>query len=421
MEIRTVKIEKINPAIYNPRDDLEPGDPEYENLKKSILKYGCVQLLVWNIRTGTLVGGHQTFKVLLELGVKEVQVCVVDLPLEQEQVLNIALNKISGRWDEVKLAVLLEELTQLPDFDVSLIGFSTPELSSLFDKYLEPKEDNFDFDAALAAIKEPITKKGDLIQLGSSWVLCGDSANIEDLKRLLQGEKVNLIYSDPPYCANFDPANRPIKHRKDKATEVIQNDNLSQAKYEEWLKAVLNNIISFLEESVASYLWNGYRQFGPMIQILIDFGFHVSSVITWVKPSICLSFADYSFQSEFCLYGWFKGKTAHKWFGLPGESNVWEVKRDNPNSLIHQNQKPIELAQRAIKNSSVRGDVVLDIFLGSGSTLIAAESLERRCYGIEIEPKYVDAIVRRYIAFSGADKVSPEIRQRYLSEGGNNA
>ena len=151
MEIRTVKIEKINPAIYNPRDDLEPGDPEYENLKKSILKYGCVQLLVWNIRTGTLVGGHQTFKVLLELGVKEVQVCVVDLPLEQEQVLNIALNKISGRWDEVKLAVLLEELTQLPDFDVSLIGFSTPELSSLFDKYLEPKEDNFDFDAALAA------------------------------------------------------------------------------------------------------------------------------------------------------------------------------------------------------------------------------------------------------------------------------
>lgn len=421
MEIRTVKVEKISPARYNPRVDLRPGDFEYESLKKSIHTYGCVQLLVWNSRTGSLVGGHQTFKVLLELGVKEVQVCVVDLSLEKERALNIGLNKISGRWDEVKLAALLEELTQMPDFDVSLTGFILPEVSSLLDRYLEPREDNFDFDAALAAIKEPITKKGDLIQLGPNRILCGDSANIEDLKRLLQGEKINLIYSDPPYSCGYNPANRPIKHRKDKVTEVIQNDNLPQAEYEEWLKVVLNNIISFLEESVAFYLWNGYRQFGPMIQILIDLGFHVSNVNIWVKPNISPSFADYSFQSEFCLYGWFKGNTAHRWFGPPGESNVWQVKRDNPNSLIHQNQKPIELGQRAIKNSSVRGDVILDMFLGSGSTLIAAESLERRCFGVEIEPKYVDAIIRRYIAFAGVGKVSSEIRQRYLSEGGNNA
>jgi len=420
MEIRTVKVEEISPAAYNPRVDLKSGDPEYESLKKSILTYGCVQLLVWNSRTGSLVGGHQTFKVHLELGVKEVQVCVVDLPLEQEQLLNIALNKISGRWDQVKLAALLEGLSQVPNFDVSLTGFSSPELSSLLDRYLEPREDNFDFDAALAVIKEPITKKGDLIQLGPHRILCGDSANIEDLKRLLQDEKINLIYSDPPYSCGYDPANRPIKHKKGRITEVIQNDSLPQPKYEEWLKVVLNNIISFLEGSAVLYLWNGFMQFGPMIQILISSGFHVSNVNTWVKPNISPSFADYSFQSEFCLYGWFKGNVAHRWFGPPGESNVWQVKRDNPKFLIHQNQKPIELAQRAIKNSSVRGDIIGDIFLGSGSTILAAESLERRCFGIEIEPKYVDAIIRRYIAFAGAKKVSSEIRQRYLNEGGSN-
>lgn len=417
MQIQTVRAEEINPAVYNPRDNLKPGDPEYESLKKSILAYGCVQLLVWNIRTGTLVGGHQTFKVLLELGVKEVQVCVVDLPLYQEKALNIALNQISGGWDEAKLAAALEELSQVPNFDVSLTGFSMPEVSSLLDRYLEPSEDNFDFDAALAAIKEPVTKEGDKIQLGSSWLLCGDSARFEDLDSLLQDEKIQLIYSDPPYSANYNPANRPVKYRKGRITEVIQNDNLTQVEYEKLFKIVVNNIIPFLEGSASLYLWNGFRQFGPMIQILVGLGFHVSGVNVWVKPSICPSFADYNFQSEFCLYGWFKGNAAHRWFGSPGESNVWEVKRDSPNSLIHQNQKPIELAQRAIRNSSVRGDAILDMFMGSGGTLIAAESLGRRCFGIEIEPKYCDAIVRRYINFAGVDKVSETLRKKYLNGG----
>ena len=167
------------------------------------------------------------------------------------------------------------------------------------------------------------------------------------------------------------------------------------------------------------YMWNGFRQFGPMTQMLIDLGFHVSNIITWVKPSICISFSDYNFQSEFCIYGWFSGGESHRWFGSTNESNIWEVKRDNSNSRIHQNQKPVELAQRAIKNSSQRGDLVLDMFLGSGSTLIAAESLERRSCGIEIDPRYCDAIVKRCIAFMGRDKVSQEVLNKYCSEAEN--
>ena len=154
-------------------------------------------------------------------------------------------------------------------------------------------------------------------------------------------------------------------------------------------------------------------------KMLLKLGFQIGSVIVWSKPTFAISYADYNQQVEFCLYGWKKGNGAHRWFGPNNETTLWEIKRDHGASLVHPTQKPIFLPQRALKNSSQRGDIVIDTFLGSGSTLIAAESLGRRCFGVEIDPVYCDAIVKRYINFVGKQNVPEELVKKYLPEVAN--
>jgi len=420
MKIQKINVSEINPAPYNPRVDLKPGDSEYEKLKQSIATFGYVEPLVWNQRSKTLISGHQRLKILKEQGIKEVDVSVVDLPLEKEKALNIALNKIEGRWDEEKLSNLLSELSEMPNFDVGLTGFEAPEISELLDSYSEVKEDdNFDFDACLESIKEPITKEGDLIQLSPHRILCGDASNSEHIKLLLGSEKINLLHTDPPYNVNYYGGNRPqanARPKKHKLWDKIYSDNLNQAEYEQWLKNILSNINPYFAKGAPAYIWNGHRQFGPMYLMLTELGFHVSCVITWAKERFAIGYGDYNQQTEFCLYAWKEDNGSHIWHGPNNESTLWEVHRDLTRDYIHPTQKPIALAQRAIRNSSKRGDSVLDCFLGSGSTLIAAESLERRCFGLEIDPRYCDAIVRRYIAFVGEEKVPLEIQSKYLKE-----
>lgn len=420
MEIRKIAVKEINPAPYNPRVDLKPGDLDYEKLKQSISKFGLVEPLVWNMRTGNLVGGHQRLKILTEQGATDIEVSVVDLSLDIEKALNIALNKIAGDWDEKKLSELLTEMQKIPDFDVGLTGFEPAEISELLDEFVLPKEeDEFNFEDEVNSIQNPITKRGDLIVLGEHRILCGDSSSLEDLKTLIGSEKINLVHTDPPYNVNYYGGNRPVPNvrpKKSRNWERIYSDNLNQEEYEVWLKKILSNIDSFLDAGAPFYIWNGHKQFGPMHEMLEGLGYHIACVITWAKPNFAISYADYNQQTEFCLYGWKKENGPHIWHGPTNESTLWEIKRDSTKEYIHPTQKPTALAQRAIKNSSKRGDVVLDLFLGSGSTLIAAEGLERRCFGLEIDPKYCDAIIGRYIAFVGQDKISAEIRNKYCSE-----
>ena len=418
MKIKKIPINQINPAPYNPRVDLQPGDPEYQKLKQSIEQFDYVEPLVWNKRTGTLISGHQRRKILEELGYKQIEVSVVDLALEKEKALNIALNKIEGRWDEAKLATLLDGLCEMPDFDVTMTGFDHPEISELFDKLNDTKDgDDFDVDAEVNNIDKPVTQTGDLINLGKHRILCGDSSNIEALQKLFDGQKASLLHSDPPYNVSYYGGNRPHGKARPKDCrhwQRIYSDNMSQEEYEQWLNMILSNAAEFLDEGAPVYIWNGHRQFGPMYQILAGLEFHISSVITWAKPNFAIGYGDYNQQTEFCLYGWKRNNGTHRWYGPTNESTLWEMKRDPTNEYIHPTQKPIGLAQRAICNSSIRGDVVLDLFLGSGSTLIAAESLDRSCYGVEIDPKYCDAIVRRYISHVGQDKVSSDIYEKYV-------
>lgn len=310
MEIQKVSVKKIKPAAYNPHKDLQPKDPEYQKLKKSLSNFGYVDPIIWNKQTGNLVGGHQRFKILVEQGLKKIEVSIVDLSLEKEKALNLALNKIQGEWNQDKLAILLEELSQVPNFEVGLTGFELPEISNILDNYSESHEDNFDFDAAVESIEEPVTKRGDLIELGKHRLLCGDSANLQDIKRLMRDYKADLLASDPPYAVNYLHINRPNKQQRPKRSrkwKKIYKDDLSQPEYEKWLTKILTNIEPYLRPGSGVYIWNGFRQFGHMISTLTRLGFKTGCIITWAKPTFAISFGDYHQQIEFVFYGWKEG------------------------------------------------------------------------------------------------------------------
>jgi len=413
MKVQTVGINQINPAAYNPRVDLKPGDAEYEKLTSSLKKFGCVENLVWNSRTGNLVSGHQRLKVMKDLGYQEVDVVVVDLSLPEEKMLNLALNKISGDWDEDKLASLLEDLRVSAEDDIVLTGFDQEEISALLDQAIEPPaEDAFD---GLIQPKETITKRGDLIVLNRHRVFCGDAANPDDVAWLMDGKKIDLVFTDPPYAIEYVNL-RGLQGKY----ENIENDDLPQPEYEEFLRKVLTNIVSSLATGAPVYLFNGHRQFGPMYLILTQLGIHVSTVLTWAKQSFTFGRGDYKQQTEFLLYGWKDNNGAHRWYGPDNESTLWQIKRESAKELIHATQKPLALLHRVLRNSSLVDDIVADFFLGSGTTLIAAQGLNRTCYAMEISEANCDLAVRRYISYVGEENVSEEIRSKYLIRGGVN-
>jgi len=420
MLVKKVSVSKINPAPYNPRIDLKSEDPEYQKLKNSIATFGYVDPVIWNEATGNLVGGHQRFKILIEQGLSEIEASVVNLSLEKEKALNLALNKIQGDWDKEKLVILLDDLCKVSDLDLGITGFSQLEIGQLRDRYGEDKDaDDYDFQADLENIAEPVTRKGERLQLGRHVILCADSVLYENVKFLLGDERAKLVNMDPPYNIGYLGGNRPkpktARPKRSHNWDRIYSDNLSQEAYEELLEKVFNNMDKFLEPGCSFYVWNGHCQFAPMHKLLTNLKYHIGCVIVWAKPNFAISYGDYHQQTEFCLYGWKEG-AKHRWFGGANESSLWEVKRDPTRQYQHPTQKPCLLSEKAIKNSSQRGEIVLDLFLGSGSTLIAAEVLDRRCFGIELDPRYCDVIVRRYINFAGASKVSPEILSRYKKE-----
>ncbi|MBU2540685.1 MAG: ParB N-terminal domain-containing protein [Candidatus Omnitrophica bacterium] len=419
MEIRKIPISQVKPHPDNPRVPLTSQHSEYRQIKKSLKKFGLVLPLVCSSRTNYILGGNQRYSVLLTEGVKEVNVVFVDLDPQREKELMIALNGIYGLWDYPKLADILRDFGQLPDFDFESIGFTVPDLSNILDNHLPLQDDTFDFDAALESTKEPVTKKGDVISLGMHHrLMCGDATSEEDMCMLLGDTRVDLLDIDWPYNVNYMGGNCPrvdTRPKKSRRWSKIYSDNLPQSEYEVFMRKVLTNIKLNLKPGGVFYQWQAHRQLGPLYQILIDLDFHVSCLICWKKQSAPISYADYSFQTEQAVYGWLKGES-HYFAGKPGASNLWEIKRDSTKLYEHPCQKPVSLAQKAIKNSTRLNDVVLDVFLGSGSVLIAAESLSRRCFAMELDPKYCDVIVKRYINFVGKSKVSSEILNKYCEE-----
>ncbi len=422
MEIKRMQISHIKKADYNPRVELQRGDPAYEKLKNSIQTFGFCEPLIFNRTTGHLVGGHQRLTVLKDLGYTEAEAVVVDLPLEQEKAFNLGLNKIQGDWDEHKLALLLDELTKLPQFDVGLTGFETEEISDILDRALnadslQAKEEDFDVDEALDRENPAVTQPGELIELGSHRLLCGDSSKGSALRRLVGNRKVHLLFTDPPYNVDYYGGNRPqpdrARPKQSRQWKKIYSDNLDQGQYTKWLGIILKNATKFLATGAPVYIWNGHKQFGPMHELLGTIGIKTSCVITWAKESFAIGYGDYNQQTEFCLYGWLENNGAHTWYGPTNESTLWQVHRDPTKEYKHPTQKPLELAERAMRNSSLRGQIVMDTFLGGGTTLIAAERLSRKCFGVEIDAHYCDVVVRRWIAFVGADNAPQKLVDKY--------
>jgi len=395
MDIQTLPVDKLIPANYNPRKDLKPGDPEYEKLKRSLTEFGYVEPVIWNKTTGHIVGGHQRAKILIETGVTEVECVVVQMSEEKEKALNVALNKISGEWDKDKLSLLIADL-QGADFDVSLTGFDAVEIDKLLNSGMDAEDDDFDVDAELE--KPAFSKLGDLWTLGRHKVICGDSTKPETYAALMGGKQANLILTDPPYGIDYDKG----------VAGKIKNDKFdSDEGFYTFLHDAFSAMATYLATNGAAYVFHADSKGLTFRRAFEDAGFKLSGCCIWAKNTFTLGRSDYQWCHEPCLYGW-KKSGKHNWYGDRKQSTIWNF--DKPSrSEKHPTMKPVPLLAVPMKNSTQTNGVVLDPFGGSGSTLICAEQLGREAFLIELDEKFVDVIIHRYIeAVGSADGVFVE-------------
>lgn len=400
MEIKKLPLKELKPAAYNPRKKLKKGDKEYEKIKQSLLKFGYVDPIIVN-EDLTVIGGHQRLTVLKDLDYETAKCVIVDLPKEDEKALNIALNKITGQWDDALLADLLLDL-QESDFNLDLTGFEPPEidniLSNLHDKELS--EDKFDVEEELK--KPTVSRRGDIWQLGKHRVICGDSTKSETYDQLLGDKKANLVVTDPPYNVDVE-----------ETAGKILNDNMSDGDFYQFLLSMFTQVENHMETDASIYVFHADTEGLNFRKAFKDAGFYLSGCCIWKKNSLVLGRSPYQWQHEPCLYGW-KKKGKHQWFSDRKQTTIWEYDRPK-SSKDHPTMKPIQLMAYPIQNSSMRGTIVLDPFLGSGSTLIAADQTGRVCYGIELDEKFVDVIVKRYIEVTGDTEVTVQRNHEVLT------
>lgn len=418
MQIEKKPVDELKAADYNPRKDLKPGDSEYEKLKRSIEEFGYVEPVIWNKRTGTVVGGHQRLKVMKDLGYEEVDCVVVDLDEKKEKALNVALNKISGEWDNTLLANLLKDLDD-SGYDLTFTGFDLAEAQELFGSgsMENVKEDEFDADSAAAEITEPKTQNGDLWLLGNHRLLCGDCTNASDISKLMDGGIADVMVTDPPY--NVDYGGTISGNNRN-----IANDNLADDEFRAFLLAFYKQAFAVLKKGAPAYIFHSTKETVNFTQAMTEAGFKVAQTLVWLKNHFTLGRQDYQWMHEPILYGWKEGAGHYfiddRTLSTALESQAENLRKMNKAELVelvekildlpttvikdnkpsrsadHPTMKPITLCAKLIYNSSHEGDTVYEPFGGSGSTLIASEQLNRKCCAIELEPKYCDVIVRRY-------------------------
>jgi DNA modification methylase len=405
MKIAEIKIEQIPIEVLKP-DPANPrriSDQELESLTRSIRQFGLVDPIIARKEDKTVIGGHQRLLAARRLGYKEVPVVFADLSMEQARLLNIALNKISGSFDEELLSRLLCELSQAPNVDITLSGFGDDELKKLL-KSLDDREkrerlEDFDLDAALEQSKrQPVAKLGDLWLLGEHRLACGDATDREAVQRLMGGSKSAMVFTDPPYNVDYGSSKNP-RHK----IRSIENDHQNAGEWESFCKAVFANLKTFNTGDI--YMWGASGPDGMRMRLwLVEMGCHWSATIVWKKQQLVLSPANYQRIYEPCFYGWFDKSSFQ---GDRKQVEVWEIDRPLKSDL-HPTMKPLPLIEKTIQNSSQSGDKVLDLFMGSGSTLIACERTGRVCYGMELDPLYIDVARMRWEAFTGEKAIVEE-------------
>ena len=387
MEWKTLSVDALRPAAYNPRKKLKAGDKEYEKIKNSILEFGYVEPIIVNYDM-TVIGGHQRLTVLKDLGYTEVQCVVVHIEDEHKvKALNIALNKITGAWNEQLLADLLVDL-QSVDFNTDLTGFEAPEIEQLFSKVhnKDIREDDFDVEEELK--NPPISRKGDIWLLGRHRVICGDSTLPETYTKLMEGRRANLVLTDPPYNVNVE-----------ETAGKIQNDNMPDEDFYKFLFAAFVNMEQNMENDASIYVFHADSKGLIFRQAFHDAGFYLSGCCIWKKNALVLGRSPYQWQHEPGLFGWKVGGK-HQWYSDRKQTTIWEYDRPK-SSKEHPTMKPVALMAYPIQNSCMSNCIVLDPFLGSGSTLIACEETGRICYGVELDEKFCDVIVKRYLEKAG--------------------
>ena len=440
MQIEKRAVVELKAAEYNPRKDLQPGDVEYEKLKRSIQEFGYVEPVIWNKRTGIVVGGHQRLKVMKDLGYTEVDCVVVDLDDAKEKALNIALNKISGEWDNDLLASLLKDLGG-SGYDITLTGFDLAEAQELFGSgsMENVHEDDFDADSALDAVSEPKTKTGDLWLLGQHRLLCGDCTQNEDVSKVLDEKTADIMVTDPPYNVDYGSAVKGKHESQSRQGSLIANDNLSDDEFYQFLLAFYKAAEKGLKKGAPIYVFHSTKETVNFTRAMENAGLKCAQTLVWYKNHFTLGRQDYQWIHEPILYGWKEG-AGHYFIDDRSLPTVNEELRlnlrkmskvelvelvekilDLPSTVIkdnkpskspdHPTMKPITLCAKLIYNSSHEGDTVYEPFGGSGSTLIASEQLNRKCCAIELEPKYCDVIVRRY------KELCPEAEIKHIREG----
>lgn len=436
------KLSELIAAEYNPRKALTVKDSEYQKIKRSIEEFGYVDPIIIN-KDGTIIGGHQRTTVLIDLGYEEVDVVVVSLDKQKEKALNIALNKISGEWDELKLKDLLLDL-DLGDYDISLTGFETNDLTELVDKLAiesEAVDDDFNEDEAFEEIIEPITKIGDVWKLGRHRLMCGDSTSQEDVAKLMNGEMADLIITDPPYNVNYGDKAEYLEEYLSKGhrnSSRIKNDNMDNASFYEFMLLVYQSAYEFMRLGAAIYVFHAESTGHIFRQAFLDAGLKLAQCIIWEKNTFVLGRQHYQWRHEPCLYGWKEG-AAHYFVNdrtqdtviLEDDIDFESMKKSelityieqlrkeyqNKTSVIYENKpirndihptmKPVTLIGKLMRNSSKSGWNILDLFGGGGSTLMASEQLGRNAFLMELDEKFCDVIVKRWEEYTGqkAEKI----------------
>lgn len=372
------------------------SDMQVAQIAASIKEFGFLNPIVI-AEDNTILCGHGRLMAAQKLGLKKVP-CVKESHLTETQrrAFIIADNKLSlnAGWDNELLSVELTEL-QGADFDLELIGFDEKELSQLFDEGNEIQEDEFDVETELT--KPTFSKSGDIWSLGRHRLVCGDSTKEETYKSLMGKKKANLVMTDPPYNVDYQGSAGKIK-----------NDNMESDKFYQFLFDAFVNMEQAMASDASIYVFHADTEGLNFRKAFTDAGFYLSGCCIWKKPSLVLGRSPYQWQHEPCLYGW-KKKGKHQWYSGRKETTVWEFEKSKKNSE-HPTMKPIPLLAYPITNSTMSNAIVLDPFGGSGSTLIACEQTDRICYTIELDEKFCDVIVNRYLEQVGTDTEIKVIR-----------
>ncbi len=391
-EMQLVPISKLVPYVNNARTH---SPEQIKKLRSSLREFGFINPVIID-RDYSVIAGHGRILAAKEEGIRDVPCVFADhLTEAQKKAYIIADNRMAmdAGWDEELLRVEIEALQGM-DFDPLLTGFDEKELAALFDDGAEAKDDDFDVDEELE--KPVFSKTGDVWTLGRHRLVCGDSTKAETYETLMQGKKANLVVTDPPYNVNYEGSAGKIK-----------NDNMAAEKFYQFLLDAFTNMEKVMAEDASIYVFHADTEGLNFRRAFTYAGFYLSGCCIWKKPSLVLGRSPYQWQHEPVLYGW-KKNGKHQWYSDRKQTTIWEFEKPRKNA-DHPTMKPIPLLAYPITNSSMSNTLILDPFGGSGSTLIACEQTDRSCCTIELDEKYCDVIVKRYVELKGsAEDVSVE-------------